>query len=712
MKPLGPMEWMLPIFLSLCCLAEAGEIRGWVLSTEGRPIANAEILTKKLEGQVRQAVWTQPDGHYVVRDLGEGVYSLTVTGPGGHQVVHRIVVIGTPDSSIRMDFRLALLLSEEVSPQEEQRPPLPVYTPDLNAVRRRLMEERGAEPQPLSEFLPEQNYFGAEFGSPLKEFYPLASRPIASQWRSAISDAFQNSVLNARSFFTRGRLPSARVNQYNVSSGGPLASERLFVTAQFGRLWDSGEVNGNVQVPKQQERIPLTNDPQARSVIAAILEAYRSGLPNFPASANISEHQRNVSAPHKIDNKDGLLRLDIPFGMNNSLASLFSINDHAEDPLELVIGQNPQTNVRTLAIHASLTHNFSPSAVGRIGFHFDRLAASLSPTEEFLHLFDSQGIATSVPDVDFQADSLEDIGPGTPFPRRQVQNRFQLYGDATRPFGRHTLKIGGGMARVQVNDLQSDHARGTLVFAADFGHSEIENFLLGRPALWTVSSGDFYRGFRNWEHFFYLGDQIRLTPRLNLNLGLRYELETSPTEVNGRTEAGYSTDLTNFAPRIGFAWYPTRANLTLRGGYGISYGIIFPATYQFACFNPPEIRVTELPAPDLASLFFPPAPQGRYALRRISPDLVTPYSHQYSLSVERDMPGSFFLRLSYTGSRSFHLFTQSITNRARPLSGIPLTTETVNARRPDSRYTSMAEVESNSIAYYDAAQVSLQKRLS
>ncbi|MBI1956020.1 MAG: carboxypeptidase regulatory-like domain-containing protein, partial [Acidobacteria bacterium] len=410
MKPIGPMGWMLPIFLSLGCLAQGGEIRGWVLSTEGTPIPNAEISAKKLEGQFRQVVLTQPDGLYEVKNLPEGVYSLTVTGPGGQQSVRRIVVVGTPDSSVRMDFRLPLLLTEDLSPPAEESLPTLAYALDLNPLRRRLMVERGADPQPLREFLPEQNYFGAEFGSPLREFHPLRSRPVASQWHSSISDALQNNVLNARSFFTVGPLPPARVNQYDLSASGPLVGDRLSVFAQFGRLWDSGEVNGNVQAPKREERALLADDPRAKALVAALLEAYGSGLPNFPPSPHISERQRNTSAPQKIDSKDGLLRLDFPFAKNNSLAFLYSINDYAEDPFELVIGQNPQTAARQLAFRTSLTHNFSPSAVGQIGFDFERSAVMLSPTEKFLHLLTSRGIAAPAPDVDFQADSLDDIG--------------------------------------------------------------------------------------------------------------------------------------------------------------------------------------------------------------------------------------------------------------------------------------------------------------
>jgi hypothetical protein len=71
-----------------------------------------------------------------------------------------------------------------------------------------------------------------------------------------------------------------------------------------------------------------------------------------------------------------------------------------------------------------------------------------------------------------------------------------------------------------------------------------------------------------------------------------------------------------------------------------------------------------------------------------------------------------FLQLAYFGSRSFHLFTQNISNRARPAAGVQPTTANIDARRPDPRLSDILEIASNSNAYYDAAQVSLEKRLS
>jgi hypothetical protein len=156
--------------------------------------------------------------------------------------------------------------------------------------------------------------------------------------------------------------------------------------------------------------------------------------------------------------------------------------------------------------------------------------------------------------------------------------------------------------------------------------------------------------------------------------------------------------------------------VTLRAGYGISYGGVFPETYQFARFSSPGVRVLRVPAPDISRLLSIPLqgelPGERLVSHRISPDLATPYSHQYSLAVESSLPASLFLRMAYFGSRSFHLFTQNIANRAGAVPAIEPTTANIDARRPDPRWSDILEIASNSNAYYDAAQVTLEKRLS
>jgi len=704
--------------------AQAGEIHGRVMNAQGVPVPGVRVLAEKDRGALRQEVLTSSEGTYELKELEQGVYSLTATAPTGGSV-RRDIVVGTPDSRVRMDFRLPAAGQQAASASDEGNPNIFVYRIDLNVARKRLTVVRGPNTQYIREFLPEQNYFGAEFGESLREFSPLSRRPLTSQWNSSILETFEHSALNARPFFNVGPLRPSRANQYQISTGGPLLFNKLSMTTQFGGLRRSGEVNGNVQVPKANERTPRSTDPQVSRIVASLLQAYPPDQPNLP---QVSERQLNTNAPQKIDNMDGLVRLDLSATEKDFLSLRYSISDYSEDPFELVIGQNPQTDLRNQGLHTSWTRTVSPNAVGRVGFHFDRTKAVLVPTKRFQELFAPLG-GGLVPDVDLKADSFQDLGPGKIFPRKRIQNLFQFYGDFTKIVRRHALKVGWVTTRSQVNDLQSDNTRGTLVFFDDsFGdvdalgnpirHSEIDNFLAGRASQLTMTQGNLYRGFRSWEHTLYFSDQIRLTPTFSLNFGLRYEMVTAPTEVNGLTDVGYSTDANNFGPSVGFAWNPRSGMTTIRAGYAMYYGSVFPVTYQFARFNPPAIQVLiQVPAPPLTNLLsIPTQPAGsaspRPALNTVSPDLVTPYSHMYNLAIERSLPSNFTLRLAYIGMRSFHLFTQDILNRARPSTTFPNTTQTVDDRRPDPRYTDVAVIESNSIAYYDAAQISLGKRLS
>lgn len=107
-----------------------------------------------------------------------------------------------------------------------------------------------------------------------------------------------------------------------------------------------------------------------------------------------------------------------------------------------------------------------------------------------------------------------------------------------------------------------------------------------------------------------------------------------------------------------------------------------------------------------------PIPGARQDLNLLSPDLVTPYTHQYNLTLEWVLPAQTLVRVAYIGSRSFHLLTQGIYNRPVVVPGIPTMEATLNARRPDQRYDAINIVESNSIGYYDAAQASVEKRLT
>src|SRR6266568_3895353 len=544
------------LFVSFLASAPAlgGGIQGLVLNAQGGPVVGATVAVGANNEPPRAKVVTAADGSYAIPNLEPGVYTVTVSIANGQQVLRQQVTVGSQAEPDRADFRFTGAAAEGVAGLEERNPNIFIYRIDLNDLRNLLTLFRGPSPTYIPEFLAEDNYFGAEYGAPLLSFQPPRPRAPLSDWHASVSATHQNSALNARNFFNAGPLLPSRITSYDLAAGGPLISSKASLLLDFGQIFNSGMVNGNLQAPLASERTPLAADSQTKAIISDLLKAYPAELPNLPA---VSLRQLNTNAPRSIITADGLARLDVKPNDKTSLAGFYSVNQYSEDPFQLVIGQNPQTDLRNQSAYIELNRVFSPQSLGQFGFHFDRIRASLLPTHEFNNLLAPLGF-TTVPELNTQ--ELAEIGPGIQFPRMRAENRFKVFSNLSRTIGRHALKFGWSTTRAQVNDLQSNNNRGVLNFNPDFGRTAMENFLLGTPDLFTITIGNLYRGFRNWEHAAFVEDDFRFSPTFSVNMGMRYEAETSPTEVNHLTDPKMPAQHT-LAPRFGFAWNPGRGRL-------------------------------------------------------------------------------------------------------------------------------------------------------
>jgi hypothetical protein len=307
-------------------------------------------------------------------------------------------------------------------------------------------------------------------------------------------------------------------------------------------------------------------------------------------------------------------------------------------------------------------------------------------------------------------NAIEELGPDSQYPIRRAQNvyRYGGVGYSRIAGGKHTLTYGGDLTRTQVNGIQVNNQRGVFTFGNNFGRSAIQNLLWGTPSSYEVSIGDMMRGFRNWAYSSFVADQWKIGTRLELHFGLRHNLETAPVEVNQRNTVPYRTDWNNFSPRFSIAWRAPGQWVT-RAAYMITYGRIPPVTYSQVRYNAPSAIYVSVPNPSLADPLngVPIDPNARTSPYLLSEDLVSPYSHQYSLRFERKFADIVQVQLGYQGSRSYKMLSAFTLNRAVPTPGIPLTTATVNERRPDPRYYSVKRIQNGGIAYMDAAQVSV-----
>jgi hypothetical protein len=259
-----------------------------------------------------------------------------------------------------------------------------------------------------------------------------------------------------------------------------------------------------------------------------------------------------------------------------------------------------------------------------------------------------------------------------------------------------------------LNGVESNNQRGYFQFTNNFGRTAIENFRLGTPTTYEVTVGELARGFRNWKLNAFFGERWRPAPRLQLYFGIRYNALTRPAEVRRLDIIPYPCDCNNFGPRFALAWGMRK--WTLRSSYSVSFGEILPVTYQQIRNNLPNVRYIQVQHPDpldpLRGIRLDD-PQTRSSPTWLSPDLVSPYAHQYGLFLERPIGNWAVLRTGYVGSRSVKLLNSFIQNRAEPAPGIPLTTATVDERRPDPRYYEIKRVVNGGIAYLDAAQLAL-----
>ncbi len=611
---------------------------------------------------------------------------------------------GSPASDQRTS--LNLLGQEDTSSGEARRN----ENVQLNLVDTNTLQELnirlGATATIVTDFQPDRDYYGAEYG---RRAPPTLHLPPArgQDLHGNVSWTHGNSAFSARSFFQVGDVQPANENRYGFRLTGPAGSgTRFTVNATQQKI--RGQVNGNVLVPLPGERTPLLVDPssgervddETRALVEQLLEAYPVALPN---RTDIAPRALNTNAPQRVDTDSANLRLDHDLADRGKIGLGYVFTSQSVDAFQLVRGSNPDTEIKSHRPRATWTRAWSPRTVTSLSAGFNRVGSLLIPEPN------NFGPTVSV------ARAIAGQGPSPLVPVDRALNTWRTAGQVSRTFGRHSLKVGFHLARIQLNGVEQQAIRGTVQFSNNFGNDAITNFRLGKPARLMKTVGSFHRGFRQWTHQAYLADTWKALPDLTLSFGLRYETVTPPLEVNEFETLPYSCDCNNFAPRFGFAYRLGDSLGTLRGAYGVSYGEIYPVTYSQYRINAPNVVRLVVLRPRLADIisgaaFANVTPGSRSTLFDIADNLVEPYSHQYSLSWEFGLSRTMNVQLGYVGSRTHKVFQAWFLNRGERPDGVPVTVRTTNQRRADGRYNDVLRLHNASRAYFDAGRVAFVMR--
>ena len=222
-----------------------------------------------------------------------------------------------------------------------------------------------------------------------------------------------------------------------------------------------------------------------------------------------------------------------------------------------------------------------------------------------------------MPAVSFAGSAIEPLGGLDWFDREQNEMTTMISDSVSYLAGRHSFKFGGEYSRLQFNTRGASNQRGSISFdgsrngliprlAGNQRAGALADFLLGQPYEASIVVGLFGRGYRQTHYAFFGQDSWRATPKLTINLGLRYDYSAPWTEVNGKLsnlaqngsllvvgEPGldhlYRPDRNNLAPRFGLAYDLSGLGRTvIRAGFSMLYETLLQAnSVQQVENNPP-----------------------------------------------------------------------------------------------------------------------------
>jgi outer membrane receptor protein involved in Fe transport len=528
--------------------------------------------------------------------------------------------------------------------------------------------------------------FKAEYGRNSGGIVSLVSKAGTNEFHGSVYEYHNNSALSARNFFETAK-PSRRSNLAGFTFGGPVRRDKIFFFGQY----EVFRLRGNAPTLYQG----LTDDERARAV-----PAVRALIDLYPRAPQAGARQFSVALPNNTDQATFLARGDVYLNERQRVMARYNQTKSSRESYGSGNLTNSYTPGERVTLSATVQHTYTitPSLLNEARAGYSRQVEN-DLDEQITPLF--LGDAKLNGEVGLlRVTGLSTLGIPSFLNQYNFQNNYQFSDDVTWTYRAHTFKFGSSARRVQINGGNVDNTfRGQLTFLS------VNDFLAGRAASYTRNVGNPRIGLRRTEWHSYAQDDWKVTQWLTLNLGVRYELNTAPREAANRLAEKYllSTDLSNVAPRFGFAWQPFRDSKTVvRGGYGIYYNVVEMSFLGLTRFNPPFIEsFTAInPAlPDLLGKAQRAIPSG---LVIPDPGTATPYAQHINLAVERELFGPHSTAsVAYVGTLG-----RKLSRTRRPNGGENL----AQASRPDPTVGVVSRLETSASSSYHSLQASLSHR--
>lgn len=583
-------------------------------------------------------------------------------------------------------------------------------------------------------------------------------------FHGSLFEFFRNDKLDATEYFARSK-PPLRRNLFGGVIGGPIGGKdasSYFLFSYEGRRTRLGKTwVGSVPTLAMREgdfrernagsiRDPLAGSPFANNIIPASRFAgtpAKKVIDFYPVPNGPGQVANYITSPSDTQDSDQFtVKLDHSFrggsrGFVRYTQGDFDNLDNRElgdvaTPIKLT--DNP-----VYQLVPSYTHVFSPTTVNqtRLGATYMPLESRPLQTDPLL----SQKFGIPNANVDnfstglatVTVPGLTTLGNQDNMPAILHFTSYQLSNNTEMTRRNHSISFGLDVVRRHANVLQAARQAGVFGFGTIYTGFGTSDLLLGKPQSVGLTAMNGTVGLRRTDWGLYVQDHWKVTRKLTINFGLRYELSADypQSEVANRLVqfdlakgtwapigqggfpggSGIKDDLNNFAPRLGVA-YRIAEKTVMRAAYGIYYTPISVDIGNSLASQAPIVTNTLVAnnQNDFAGARgFPDGPlrqadPNATGLVRsgITPDFNIGYMQQWNFALERELPGQQVLTVAYVGTKGTGLHQKINYNQAVPGDG------TVNSRRRWPQHAAVNMFQAGGSSTYHALQVSAQRRFA
>jgi Carboxypeptidase regulatory-like domain len=637
-------------------------------------------------------------------------------------------------------------------------------------------------PDAMQEFNVETDNLSAQYGIGAGAVVNMVTKSGTNEIHGDVFEFVRNGDFNARNFFAPTQ-DTLKRNQYGGAIGGPIIKNKLFYFGTYQGTKIRSAAQGNVAfVPTAAERTgdfsgsgitvkdPLTGlafqgDRIPTSRLSAPAQYFLSHtlLPNGPNG------QLTFAGPNIVQNDDQyLLKINWLAGKNQLSGSWFWTR--FKEPPDVGIGsQNViasdgsgnQVTVKNLALND--TYSLSPKVLFNTWFSWtSQTGGSLSGAP---FGFPDAGVniaAPTPPEIAMSVNGFFNVGTN----HLGIFNRgdYSIREDVTLEAGSHEIHVGGEALHISNELVNTYNMSGNFTFGGNLSGSNLSDFVLGTASNFTQGGGE-YKNLAGILWSLYVQDNIRVTPRLKVEAGLRWDPYFPYTEQKGRVvcylpgnqtastrfpnapqgmlfggdancpKGGSQTDALNIAPRVGFS-YQLGHNTVLRGGAGLyftppgnhdSNGMVDTAPFSplfnysgvvnfanpfqsIGIPNPFPAQYASTAPVSGVQFTLPVSIYGTFQHNWHMPQLAT-----WNLNLEHQFGKSWVARASYAGNKGTYLASGVLGfNEQNPAVYIRGASTVANTqdRRVNPLFGSVGLFSSDNNSHYESLRVNVEKRFS